>query len=120
MPNFLIGMSKLVVFVLAWPHEMLHVLALRLIGKQPERVGATFVLVPEGLSLDEIIFVNALPVLVTGTLFALGFLVPRVVWDNPIFIVLHGLMLAYTGGSAGDIGTILGAIFLKITEKSKQ
>jgi len=83
-------------------------------------VGATFVLVPEGLSLDEIIFVNALPVLVTGTLFALGFFVPRVIWDNPIFIVLHGLMLAYTGGSVVDIGTILGAIFLKITEKSKQ
>lgn len=112
-------MLKLVVFVFAWPHEMLHVLALKMIGKQPEKVGATFVLVPEGLSLDEIIFVNALPVLVTGTLFALGFLVPRVIWDNPIFIILHGLMLAHTGGSAGDIGTILGAIFLKIAEKPK-
>ena len=120
MPNFLIGMSKLVVIVLAWPHEMLHVLALRLIGKQPEKVGATYVLSPEGLTLDEIIFVNALPVLVTGTLFALGFLVPRPIYDNPIFIVFHGLMLGYTGGSAGDVGTILGAIFLKITERTKR
>jgi hypothetical protein len=62
--------------------------------------------------------VNLLPVLVTGPLFVLGFFVPRVVWDDPIFIVVHGFMLGYTGGSARDIGQAIGAVILVLTTGS--
>ena len=116
--KYMVRLSKFSVFVFAWPHEMLHVLALKLIGKKPVRVGRSRVQVPKGLTFGETIFVNGLPVLVTRPLCALGFLVPRPIWDDPVFIIVHSFMLAHTAGSAGDIGHIIGAVILFLTSGS--
>lgn len=75
-------------------------------------------MLPKGLTLGEYIFVNLLPVLVTGPLFVLGFFVPRPLWDDPIFIIVHGLMLAHTGGSVCDIGQAIGAAIPVLTTGS--
>ena len=46
------------------PHELLHVLALFLIGKRPKSIGYRHVDIPHDLSTREYVFVAGLPALV--------------------------------------------------------
>jgi len=55
---------NVLLWLFGWPHEWLHVLALRLIGRQPETVTKTHVDIPDDLSTGEYIFVAGLPALV--------------------------------------------------------
>ena len=55
---------KILLWLFGWPHEWLHVLALRLIGRRPEAVTQTHVDVPDDLSTREYVFVAGLPALV--------------------------------------------------------
>jgi hypothetical protein len=60
----------LVKLVLAFPHELLHWLALRLAGRRPLRVHLDRVILPPGLTDGQRLFVLLLPAL-TFTLLAL-------------------------------------------------
>ena len=55
---------KILLWLFGWPHEWLHVLALRLIGRRPEAVTHTHVDIPDDLSTGEFVFVAGLPALV--------------------------------------------------------
>lgn len=55
---------KILLWLFGWPHEGLHVLALRLIGRQPQAVTQTHVDIPDDLSTGQYIFVAGLPALV--------------------------------------------------------
>lgn len=46
------------------PHELLHVLALLLIGRRPARVTARYVDIPDDLTTGQYVFVAGLPALV--------------------------------------------------------
>lgn len=48
------------------PHELLHVLALLLVGRRPERVTRSHVDIPDNLTTRQYIFVAAFPALVFG------------------------------------------------------
>ncbi|MBZ0302956.1 MAG: hypothetical protein K8J31_24635 [Anaerolineae bacterium] len=56
----------LLVRIFGWPHELLHVLALRLIGRRPHAVAQTHVDIPDDLATGEYIFVAGLPALMFG------------------------------------------------------
>lgn len=50
--------------IFGWPHELLHVLALVLIGRRPAAITATHVDIPDDLSTSQYVFVAGLPALV--------------------------------------------------------
>ena len=55
---------RLLYRVFGWPHELLHVLALRLIGRRAVSVTQTHVDIPDDLSTRQYTFVAGLPALV--------------------------------------------------------
>ena len=57
---------NILVRIFGWPHELLHVLALRLIGRQPRMVQQTHVDIPDDLSTSQFVFVAGLPALTFG------------------------------------------------------
>ena len=54
------------------PHEMLHVLALTLIGRRAVHVGQDHVVIPTDLTTGQYVFVAGLPALVFFVALALG------------------------------------------------
>ena len=79
------------------PHEMLHVLALALIGRRALHVGQDHVVIPGDLTTGQYVFVAGLPALVFFVALALGAL---------------GLLNAQTPGQAGiAVGVIIAAGF---------
>jgi hypothetical protein len=50
--------------IFGWPHELLHVLALWLVGRRPESVTRTHVDIPDNLSTAEYVFVAGFPALI--------------------------------------------------------
>lgn len=109
-------MRKLV-RLFCWPHEILHVIALKLIGHEPVKEGPNYVVLPEGLTHMQYAFVDIFPVLVTSLLFGLGFLLRPWLAHNWLYVIVHGLTLAYTVGSARDIGCAIGELILEVTER---
>lgn len=63
---------KLIERLYAFPHEGLHVLALWLIGRKPERIGRMHVDIPHGLPKWQYIFVAGLPSGVFLIIWAVG------------------------------------------------
>ncbi len=59
---------NILVRIFGWPHELLHVLALRLIGRRPLRVQQSHVDIPDDLSTSQFVFVAGLPLLVFSVL----------------------------------------------------
>ncbi|MBZ0295588.1 MAG: metalloprotease family protein [Anaerolineae bacterium] len=55
---------QVLVQLFGWPHELLHVLALRLIGRKPLAVSQVHVVIPDDLSTKQYIFVAGLPALI--------------------------------------------------------
>lgn len=79
------------------PHELLHVLALMLIGRRALKFSNDHVIVPSDLTTAQYVFVAALPAIVFFTCMALGVL---------------GLLNARTPGQAGiGVAVILAAGF---------
>lgn len=58
-------------WLFGWPHELLHALALYLIGRQPEAITRTHIDIPDDLSTGQYVFVAGLPALVFWTGLAL-------------------------------------------------
>lgn len=81
--------------IFGWPHELLHVLALRLIGRRPHAVQQSHVDIPDDLSTGEYVFVAGLPALV----FTLG------------LILGVQLLLTATGLPQLGVGLALAAVF---------
>ena len=89
-----------------WPHELLHVLALLLIGRRPRLVAQTYVDIPDNLTTGQYVFVAGFPALVFG----LGTLICVVaLLDAPdvgqflLRFVLMSLFSVATFGTMGDL-----------------
>lgn len=92
--------------IFGWPHELLHVLALVLIGRRPEAVAQTHVDIPDDLSTAQYVFVAGLPALVFWPLalfalrgvFAANGILPVLGWG-----LLTSVTLMAAIGTLGDL-----------------
>ena len=109
---------KALLWLYGWPHEMLHVLALRLIGRQPEAVTQSHVDIPDDLSTGQFVFVAGFPALVFWSAAAISVqlftgapTIPlRVLW-----LVLTGLLVIGGFGTIGDVLLIIARILRAMT-----
>ena len=96
--------------IFGWPHELLHVLALRLIGRRPKAVTGTYVDIPADLPTGQYVFVAGFPALVfwlgaaasLRSLLGAAGLVQALLW-----LVLGSLLTLAALGTLGDIQLIL-------------
>src|SRR5262245_16076845 len=104
---------KLVVRIFGWPHELLHALALRLIGRRAVAMSRTHVDIPPDLNTRQYVFVAGLPALVFWTLDAAcaymlihaASLVEGVIWLAVTFVAALAAM-----GTIGDIYLIIARL----------
>jgi hypothetical protein len=88
------------------PHEALHVLALRLIGRRPVAVGRQHVDIPDDLTTRQYVFVAGLPALVFGALTLAGVLA-LLNAGSLVALALAWLVIMAGGfGAAGTVGDI--------------
>lgn len=92
------------------PHELLHVLALFLIGRKPESFTATHVDIPSDLTKGQYIFVAGLPIATFAVVWAIG--VIALLNSTDLIQIILALMVALFGGfgvqsGMGDIQLIL-------------
>lgn len=93
-----------------WPHELLHVLALRLIGRRPRAVTQAHVDIPTDLTTRQFIFVAGLPALVFGVAMAISvgvLLNAQTVIELGLGLVFTALFSLATLGTAGDLHLIV-------------
>jgi hypothetical protein len=96
--------------VFGWPHELLHVLALLLIGRRPESITRTHVDIPDDLSTAQYVFVAGLPALIFGggTLIGLmAFLQAPDIGQAALRLVITGIFSIAALGTMGDIALII-------------
>lgn len=99
--------------ILGWPHELLHVLALRLIGRRPVQVQPTHVDIPDDLSTGQYVFVAGLPLLVFSVMstISLSLLLNA---PNLLQVILWLLVTAFfvtaLMGTLGDLMLILARL----------
>lgn len=103
--------------IYAAPHELLHVLALKLIGRKPVFVGGDHVIIPPDLTTGQYVFVAGLPALVFFGLLALG-----AFWllnaSSPSHAgIAAAIILAAGFGAAGTVGDIQ-LIMLKLAQRN--
>jgi hypothetical protein len=101
------------------PHELLHILALRLIGRNPKAVARRHVDIPEDLTTPQYVFVAGLPAFVFWTLGGIGLVVLLNAPNVPALVL--GWMLMLVGG-LGGFGTIgdLQLIYQRIMNDTDQ
>jgi hypothetical protein len=100
--------------IFGWPHELLHVLALRLIGRQPQKVQQAHVDIPDDLSTGQFVFVAGLPALVFGLAAAISLqllLAARDVGQVIIWLLATGFFVLGVTSSVGDLMLILARLF---------
>lgn len=93
-----------------WPHEMLHVLALRLVGRRAQTVTHEHVDIPADLGRGQFVFVAGLPALVFWPLCAFGLRQLLAAQDlaSALFWMVYGaLLLPAAAGTLGDLALIL-------------
>ena len=101
---------KILLWVFGWPHELLHALALRLIGRRPEAITQAHIDIPDDLSTVQYIFVAGLPALVfwTGLVFSGQMLFSA---TSPAQIIFRLALTSVLGlaamGTLGDLYLIL-------------
>lgn len=96
--------------IFGWPHERLHELALRLIGRRALAITQTHTDIPPDLSTAEYVFVAGLPALVfwTATLVALiGLLTASGIIALLIWLVIANLAFLAGLSTLGDIHLIV-------------
>ena len=101
------------------PHELLHVLALLIIGRRAVKFAQDHVIVPSDLTTAEYVFVAALPAIVFFTCMAIGVLVllnARTPGQAGIGV---GVMIAAGIGAAGTFGD-LQLIWLKVSQRDSE
>jgi len=88
------------------PHELLHVLALWLVGRRPEQVTWTHIDIPDNLTTRQYVFVAAFPALVFGVGALLG-VAGLLNAATPTQAVLAlGATLVFGLGAAGTVNDI--------------
>jgi len=101
------------------PHELLHVLALMLIGRRALKFANDHVIVPSDLTTGQYVFVAALPAIVfwgctfLGALFLLRASSPGQAGIGVAIILAAGF------GAAGTVGD-LQLIWLKLSQQNKR
>jgi hypothetical protein len=85
------------------PHESLHVLALRVIGRQAKSKTQTYVDIPDDLTLGQYVFVAGLPAFVFWNMAIVGLLILVNAPNLPTLAL--GIVLLLVGGLAG-FGTL--------------
>ncbi|MEZ4668936.1 MAG: metalloprotease family protein [Anaerolineae bacterium] len=85
------------------PHELLHVVALLLIGRRPERVTGRYVDIPDDLSTGQYVFVAGLPALVFWGVTAVG--LSHILKGSNFGEIILGFVVMSVGAMAG-LGTI--------------
>jgi len=96
--------------IFGWPHELLHVLALLLIGRWPEGLARTHVDIPDDLSTRQYVFVAGLPALIFGGGMLVGliaFLNAPDIGQAAIRLVITGILAIAAAGTMGDIALII-------------
>lgn len=85
------------------PHEILHVIALLLIGRKPTRITRSHVDIPDNLTTRQYVFVAGFPALVFGGAALLGVvgLVNAVTWEQAILALVATVL-----GGLGAAGTV--------------
>ncbi len=102
--------------IYAAPHELLHVLALRLIGRKPDFVGGDHVVIPDDLTAGQYAFVAGLPALVFFGILALA-AVALLNAPTPSHAgIAFAVVLAAGFGAAGTVGD-LQLIMLRLTQR---
>lgn len=99
--------------VFGWPHELLHVLALRLIGRKPVHVEQTHVDIPDDLSTGQYVFVAGLPMLTFSLLTAISLsllLNAPDVLQIILWLLLTGFFITALMGTLGDLMLILARL----------
>lgn len=99
--------------VFGWPHELLHALALLLIGRWPEGISKTHVDIPNNLATWQYVFVAGLPALIFGggVLFGLvAFINAPDILQAVLRLVVTGLFSVAALGTMGDIALIIQRI----------
>jgi hypothetical protein len=97
---------KTLLNIFGWPHELLHVLALRLIGRRAVAITRTHVDIPDDLSTGQYVFVAGLPALVFWSITAVCLLSLVNAPTIPVFIlwaVLTPISMIAAAGTVGDI-----------------
>jgi hypothetical protein len=102
--------------IFGWPHELLHVLALRLIGRHAVMVTRTHVDIPDDLTTGQYVFVAGLPALVfwgiaivcLQALFSAANILQAILW----FVLMSVAALAGFG-TVGDILLIIERLMEK-------
>lgn len=92
-----------------WPHEMLHVLALRLVGRRAQAAAHTHVDIPADLGRAQFVFVAGLPALVFWPLAAVGLRQLLAAPDLPgalLWMVYGALLFPAAAGTLGDLALI--------------
>lgn len=101
------------------PHELLHVLALVLIGRRALHVGQDHVIIPDDLTTGQYFFVAGLPALVFFVALALGgigLLNARTPAQAGIAV---GVILAAGFAAAGTLGDVQ-LILMKLMQNEKK
>lgn len=92
-----------------WPHERLHWLALRLLGRRAQAVTATHVDIPADLGRTAFVFVAGLPALVFWPLTGLGaqrLLTAQDPGALLFWLLFTALLLPAAAGTFGDLALI--------------
>lgn len=85
------------------PHELLHVLALYMIGRRPDRMTVRYVDIPDDLTTGQYVFVAGLPALVFWGI-ALAGISLLIGGDNFGKVVIGFVMM--TVGTLAGLGTV--------------
>jgi hypothetical protein len=103
-------MSQIFLAIVGWPHEGLHALALRLIGRRARRITKTHIDIPDDLSTGQFIFVAGLPALIFWGLAggAAWWLLQTTVWWQSLAALVFTLVFSLAGiGTLGDLHLIV-------------
>lgn len=101
------------------PHEMLHVIALRLIGRKAISTSRTHVDIPDDLTVGQYVFVAGLPAIVFWGLAIVGVLLLVFAPNIPALMLGFVLLLVGGLGGAGTLGD-LALIYERLNEPDDQ
>ncbi len=97
---------ELLTLLFGWPHELLHVLALYLVGRRPESIANTYVDIPDDLPTSQYVFVAGLPALVFWSGAILSALALFSSPDIPRLVARLALTTLFSVAAAGTIGDL--------------
>lgn len=105
--------------IFGWPHELLHVLALWMIGRRPKAVTQAHVDIPDDLSTAQYVFVAGLPALV---FWPLAIFCLRGLFNAENIILLIVWATLTTGATLAAVGTMadIYLIVLRLMEENSE